>query len=138
MFGIDDAIGAIGNIVGKAMDHWLPKSMDEKEKEEIKLKAQVWVMEHGLKEDQSFRDFIVQYEGAAKDAGWLITFVRGMIRPTLTVVVTAAYIWGWLHPEKWTPEQMIILKPALLVVLIFWFGDKALQKSGLLDSFRKK
>jgi len=133
-----DPFSAIFNLIETGVDKFLPDKMDEADREKLKAEMAKFAVEESRKEGSAFRDFIVQYEGSAKDAGKFITGIRSITRPLLTWGISAAYIYGWVHPDTWTVEQMAVLKPAFLIVLIFWFGDRALQKSGLLEVFRSK
>jgi len=134
---ISETLGMIIGIVDNAIERFFPKKIDEETKQKFKNEMTKYFLNNSFKENESFRNFILQYEGKAKDLPKFIQIIRALVRPILTVIITGAYIWAWLQPEKFTPEQMAVLKPALLIVLIFWFGDRAIQKSGILQIFTK-
>ena len=89
-------------------------------------------------DDSAWRQFVLEYTGKITDIPKPVQYLRSLVRPVLTFVISGAYIYGWLHPEVFTPEQMVVLKPAMLLVLAFWFGEKALSRSGLVDVLAKK
>ena len=97
-----------------------------------------YILNNAFKENESFRQFILEYEGRSKDLPRFVQVIRALIRPVLTILISGTYIWGWLHPERFTAEQMAVLKPLALIVLLFWFGDRAIQKSGILEVFKRK
>lgn len=131
-------VSAISSVVQTGLNKFLPDKMDEADKAKLQASLQQYVMENALKEDSDFRNFVLQYEGKAEDVPKIIVLIRSLIRPGITIAVTGAYIHGWLNPLAFTVEQMMVLKPALLICLIFWFGDRALQKSGILDVLKGK
>lgn len=57
--------------------------------------------------------------------------IRALIRPLLTVLIVLAYLWAFLHPVIYTPEWLGHLHPALMIVIGFWFGERALKNLGL-------
>ncbi len=133
-----DPLTAITGLVTKGLDKFIPDKMSEAEKEKLSTDMQQFIISTGLTEDQNFRNFILQYEGKAEDVPKFVVIIRAMIRPILTILVTGSYIYGFLNPETFSPEQMAILKPATLIVLLFWFGEKTIQKSGILDVLGRK
>jgi hypothetical protein len=97
--------------------------------------------------EDTFRQFVVEYEGRASDIGPFWRGVRTSVRPVLTYGITGSYVTMklWLLFATMTPEMHELvaansgeMKAATLVVLIFWFGDKALQRTGLIDALKTK
>jgi len=124
----------------KVIDKVVPDKLDEKEKEELKLKFKTLMFEEmkiNIEQDENFRNFMLNYEGKLADIPKPIQYLRSSVRPVLTYVITGAYIYGFLYPEKFTPEQMMILKPAMLLALSFWFGERLLTRTGLTDVLNK-
>ena len=99
---------------------------------------EIAIRQQGMREDGAWRQFVISHTGNLTDIPKPVQYLRSLVRPVLTFVITGAYIWGWLHPEAFTPEQMVVLKPAMLLVLAFWFGEKALSRTGLVDVLANK
>jgi len=133
-----DPLSAITGLVQTGLDKFLPDKMSEADRAKVGADMQQYIIQTGLQEDQDLRNFILQYEGKAEDVPAFITVIRSLIRPLITIIVTVAFVWGWLHPASFTPGQMEVLNPALLLCLFFWFGEKAVSKSGILEIFQKK
>ena len=76
--------------------------------------------------------------------GTLLSLVRGLIRPVITVAMTW---WNWLYFTEefvlgqdstlWTTEKVHLLLIINIIVLIFWFGERALKNSGVLGLIEK-
>jgi len=132
-----DPISAVFGLVETGMDKFLPDAMSEKEKADVALKMKSFVATQVASENSDFRNFVLQYEGAAKDIPKSLVWLRSSIRPIITYLSCGAYGYGWLHPEAFTVEQMLLLKPVVLIVLSFWFGEKIITRTGLLDVMKK-
>ena len=126
------------NLIAKAADRFLPESLSEFEKADFKLKTQELLSQESVQEDSDFRKFVLDYEGAASEHGRFIKFFRATVRPVLTYTITGTYVYAFLNPITFTPEQMSTLNPATLIVLSAWFGEKILTRTGLMDVLRKK
>lgn len=122
------AIGPLADLVGKAMDRWLPARMSEAEKTEARQQAVAWVREQAFDEDKAFRDFVVQYEGSGAEVNWAIQTLRGSVRPVLTYFLAGAYVWGFLHPATFTQDVMQGLFQLNLVSLGFWYSERAVRR----------
>ena len=133
-----DPLTAVFDLVKTGVDKFLPDKMSEVEKTTLKNQMTMFMMAESKKEGSAFNQFVLDYEGAAKDHGPFIKWLRGVIRPILTIIIFAAYIWGWSHPDTWTVEQMAMLNPAFLIVLAFWFGERAIKNTGIIDILKKK
>lgn len=132
-----DPLTAISNLVSKGIDKFIPDKMDEKDKVELKNQMEMFIMKEARKTDSAFHSFVLDYEGAAKDHGPFIKWLRGIIRPILTIAISGAYMWGWFNPVQWTETQMQMLSPAFLIVLAFWFGERAIKNSGIVKLLKK-
>jgi hypothetical protein len=130
MFGIVESVIDAGKTV---LDKFV---MDKGEKERMEQEFELGVRKLVMEEDSDFRKFLLDYEGRLIDVPVSIRFLRSSVRPVLTYVITGAYIYGFLMPEVFTEGQMLVLKPAVLMVLGFWFGEKLLSRSGLLDAVK--
>ena len=128
-------IDAILGLVGKVADKFFPdKTQQEKFKHELALE----MMREASKENSELRNFFIKYEGELKDIPKSMQILRTSVRPVLTYVSMGAYIWGFLHPETFTPQQMALLNNLLLLMLAFWFGERAVKNLGLVDVLKGK
>jgi len=89
--------------------------------------------------ESGFRNFVVQYEGAMKDykdiplIGPAVLLFRGLIRPTFTCLV--GYLdYLFVTGTNFTQPQAELVKSMTIIVLFFWFGERAVKNSGLLDT----
>ena len=127
-------IEAILGVVGKVADKFFPdKDTQLKFQHELALE----MMREASKESSEFRDFFIKYEGEYKDLPRSMQLLRASVRPILTYVSMGAYIWGFLHPQEFTPQQMALLNNLLLLMLAFWFGERAVKNLGLVDLLKK-
>jgi hypothetical protein len=138
-----DPISAVSNLISTGLDKFFPDRMSEDDKEKLKFQMLAFSAEEARKAGSAFRDFVVQYEGAAKDytnipiIGPTVLLVRGLIRPAFTVLV--GYLdWLYFSGVGWTDEQSSLLKAVNIVVLMFWFGERAIQNTGLVDLLLKR
>ena len=133
-----DPLTAVFDLVKTGVDKFLPDKMSESEKMTLQNQMTMFMMTESKKEGSAFNQFVLDYEGAAKDHGPFIKWLRGVIRPILTIIIFAAYIWGWSHPVAWSVEQMAMLNPAFLIVIAFWFGERAVKNTGIIDILKRK
>lgn len=133
-----DPLTAVFDLVKTGVDKFLPDKMSELERAVLTSKMEQFMLKESRKSGSMFNQFVLDYEGAAKDHGPFIKWLRGVIRPALTIVISSAYIWGWANPETWTSEQLIMLKPAFLIILGFWFGERAIKNTGIINLLKKK
>ena len=82
-----DPITGIINLIDKGLDKFV---MDKGQKEALSANMKVFAMQESTKQDGIFRDFVIKYEGAAKDVPRLIVYLRALIRPVFTIML--AYI----------------------------------------------
>ncbi|MBI4773877.1 MAG: hypothetical protein HY788_06805 [Deltaproteobacteria bacterium] len=135
-------IDGVTGIVNKVVDHFLPASMSEEEKVKAKLEAGAMAQRMALEEKSAFRNFVLDYEGRAKEIPKTLVWLRSSIRPMLTYLIVGAYVCGWMGIRLpytnmvFTPEHMELLKPALILVLGFWFGERLLTRSGLAEAIK--
>ena len=133
-----DPLTAVFDLVKTGVDKFLPDKMSEVEKTTLKNQMTMFMMKEAKKAGSQFNQFVIDYEGAAKDHGPFIKWLRGVIRPVLTILISGAYIWGWANPDTWTVQQMSMLNPAFLIVLAFWFGERAVKNTGIIDALKRK
>ncbi len=127
-------IEAILGVVGKVADKFFPdKDTQLKFQHELALE----MMREASKESSEFRDFFIKYEGRFADLPRSMQLLRASVRPILTYVSMGAYIWAFLHPQEFTPQQMALLNNLLLLMLAFWFGERAVKNLGLVDLLKR-
>jgi len=124
-------IQALLPLLQPALDKVLDAIPDPKAKE----KARQQMVAEVNKAEGTFRQFIVDYEGAAKDVHFSIQILRGTVRPVLTYFLAAAFIYGFLTRNV-DQDAMEMLWQLNLLSLGFWYGERALKNLGL--DFKKK
>lgn len=134
-----DPLTAVFEVGKTVLERVLPQKMNEEERATIANNFTVEMFKIAATQDSDFRKFILQYEGEAKDLHPLVNAFRSLIRPLFTIAV--AY-WDWLYftttASSMDPERLALLKTINLIVLFFWFGERAVTNSGILDVLRKK
>ena len=86
----------------------------------------------------TFRNFVIQYEGAAEDIPKPILYLRSLIRPVFTVMIGYIdFIYFSAVTGAWTPEKIALLKAINMIVLFFWFGERAVTNSGIIGLLKK-
>jgi len=137
------AIPIIGSLVGKIIDKVAKNKVDDKTREELKTAAMIAVSDEDQEDIRQFYDFVVRYEGAAADMPRFVQVLRSLVRPVLTFVfagymiyVVQVWLLGDTLPENSDLSVKIIFAINLLT-LGFWFGERAVERSGILDLFKK-
>lgn len=128
-------IGGVFDLVKGWLERKFPDPQ-ERAKEERELQEYLAGKEHS--EIQQFMDFVVEYEGAGKDVTpWLQNY-RGSVRPTITYVLTTAFVYGIFN--QWDQVYMDLLYRLNLISMGFWYGERAMKNLGLDLSgmFKKK
>lgn len=116
------------DMVSKVLDRVIP---DKTQAEKAKAEYAMLVAKQDQQEVDSFRNFVVQYEGEGSVVSAPLQFLRGSVRPVLTYVLAALYGWGFLHPGTFSVEGMQGLFQLNLISLGFWYGERALSNLGL-------
>lgn len=126
-----DPITAGMDLVKEGLKRFFPEKMSEEEKAQVDQ-----VIEQG------FRSFVIAYEGSAKDykdiplIGPIVLLFRGLIRPAITVMV--GYLdYQVIMGTGYTELQMDLIKAMTLLVFFFWFGERAVKNTGMLDAIKK-
>ncbi len=113
-------------------------SLKEKELETLmhltEIKFKEYVLKNSLEIDNNFRDFVVQYEGAAKDVSPAVQFIRAIIRPFISIwaVGLISYLM-FANPAhiSLVAQNMEAIPDKLwdifFIVFAFWFGGRAVQ-----------
>ena len=108
--------------LNKVLDNIPDPQAKEKARQQIEAEVQ--------KAEGTFRDFIVEYEGAAKDVHISIQILRGTVRPVLTYFLAGAFIYGFITRNV-SDDMMEMLWQLNLLSLGFWYGERALKNLGL-------
>ena len=139
-----DPVTAVFNLIDKGVDRFFPPKMSEEEKEKLKADMKMFAATESRQENTEFRNFVLQYEGSAKDyaniplIGPLMMLIRGVVRPAFTY---GTFYFDWLYftnvAVDWSPERAKLLAIINVIVLCFWFGEKILVNTGLMDVLLK-
>jgi len=120
----------LGKEVVGLVKRFFPEKMSEEQEAQLEQAAET-----------TLRDFILAYEGAAKDyknipiIGPIVLLFRGLIRPAITVMV--GYLdYKVILGTGYTDTQMELIKAMTLLVMFFWFGERAVQNTGMLSAIK--
>lgn len=132
------ALGALlpllTKIGGRVLDKVIP---DPEARERAKQEFSKQAAEIDQQDLQSFRDFVIAYEGTGDQVHPVIQILRGSVRPILTYFLAGAFIWGFLHPGSYDAGTTDLLWKLNLISLGFWYGERALKNLGM-DLGRRK
>lgn len=129
---IGDLIAStVGKVVDKITDKYLPPSMSEKEKTELKLEAQRLAIDEyktALSDVQGARALAgKESEGAP---GWtkVLTVTH---RPVWSFVMLGIFVWTVLAQYIGFPGIPLteIHKEVMQTVIIFYFGGRSIEKA---------
>lgn len=102
--------------------------------EALRQELQRYLLEHAREIDRDFRSFMLAYEGSSAQVHPLIQFLRGAIRPFLTLWAALLFSFFLFGPQEHLSRVAINLKamPAevwwiFLAIFGFWFGGRAVQ-----------
>jgi len=85
-----------------------------------------------LKQDQSFRDFLVAYEGRGDQVHPFVQILRGTVRPIITYTLAGFFLYGFIQgPSAVDPDTMTMLWQLNLISMGFWYGERALKNLGV-------
>ena len=130
-----DPLSAIAGLIDKGLDKFI---MDKGEKERLQKEMTVFLAQEATKEKGIFRDFILKYEGAAEDVPKIIILLRSLIRPVFTILVGYLdFLFFTGSTTTWAPEAIALLKAINIIVLAFWFGERAVKNSGIVSLLAK-
>lgn len=140
-----DPVTAGIDLVKTFLNKFVSDKMSEAERKALEMQAEMFVAQQSLAEDSAFRSFVQEYEGAAKDishipvVGPLLTLLRAAIRPVFTMLV--GYL-DWIYftaaVADWSEDQAALLKAINIIVLMFWFGERAVKNSGIVELLLKR
>ena len=89
-------IDGVTGVVNKVIDHFWPASMSEEEKAKAKLEASLMTQRLALEDKSAFRNFVLDYEGRAKDI------------PKTLVWLRSRHL-GWWLAQDWCPWLSLCL-----------------------------
>lgn len=121
-------IGDILKITDKVFDRLVP---DKTKAQKIKNEFNKTFLELAVKENESLRQFFLEYEGRANEVPKTILWMRALIRPFFT------WLFG-LIGAGWVVGQALGLiqqdMPQALamwvsIVMTFWFGGRIFEKN---------
>lgn len=142
---IFSALTRKGGFITEVIDKF---KVSPEKKMEMRLEAEKLLTESLQKEEETFRDFILDYEGRATDIPKFMLGIRASVRPVLTYFLAIMFGWTMWYMFKGVDipserlEQLkglqVLLFKLNLLSLGFWYGEKLLTRSGLVDLFNKK
>lgn len=134
------ALEVAGSVASKVIESLAKLGEGHTGKKEKEIILQQALYEHLKSEGSTFHDFFLAYEGSAADQHVIIKVIRGLVRPLLTLYLVALFSWfgyRWMSVDVERMDafmQLIKMVFAMNVVsLVFWFGDRAIQRTGLMD-----
>jgi hypothetical protein len=133
------AIPIIGGIIEKVLDKVAPDKLSDEQRLRLKMETERILRADDSDMDEAFRNFVIQYEGAAADMPRSIQILRGLIRPVMTIAINGFLfyiIWHWFVGANLPDGSELALKIMFALALLvnaFWFGEKMVIRSGLAD-----
>ncbi len=126
--GILPFIPALTELANKTFDKLFP---DKAAAEHAKAAFLLETAKFDFQQDQSFRDFVVAYEGKGEAVHPALQILRGSVRPVITYALAGLYGYGFLNPVVFNAEHMQGLFQLNLISLGFWYGERALKNLGM-------
>ena len=131
---IDKLLGPVGDVLSSAIDKIAGDKMDEGDKARLQLETQKMVRDALQAEEATFRQFVLDYEGAARDMPRFIQVLRGSVRPVLTYTLVGFFMYAMA--VNWEQDSIAMIFKLNLLTCFFWFGEKAVRNTGLMDMFK--
>lgn len=138
-----DPITAIAETGKSLINKFFRDKASEAEIEQIGNNFELETRRLANDQTSNFYKFVLDYAGSARDykdmkfVGPLMLLIRGMVRPGITY---ATAYWDWLFftaPVDWDPLKISLLAKINIIVLIFWFGDRIINSSGVANLIEK-
>ena len=63
---------------------------------------------------------------------WVL-WLKSTIRPSLTYIFTALYIYVFIHRSHIDPVYINGLNTIMITIIIFWYGERLLRNIGVAD-----
>ena len=114
------ALGLLSPFIDKALS-FIPDP-------EQKLRAKQALEKQLLESENSFRDFVVAYEGRGDQVHPAVQILRSSVRPLITY---AGFICLFVAIfQNYPIEVLEMIFKLNLLTLTFWFGSKSLERLG--------
>lgn len=130
----DLLVKPVTNLIDNIIDKVAPDKMSEAEKEQLKFEAKKHAAEELSKREADFFDFVIKYEGQAKDMPRVVQILRGLVRPILTFGLAGLFGHGFI--EGYDAELMDMLFKLNVISMVFWYGEKAVTRTGLAQAIK--
>ncbi len=134
-----DPLSAISNLGKTVLNKVFRDKVSEDRMAEIENEFDLGLLKESRKANSDFRKFVIEYEGAARDyvnlpvIGPIVLATRSLIRPAVTVAtVYFDYVW-FTSPTAWDPMKGKALMMINGLVLLFWFGERAIKNTNALQ-----
>jgi len=141
-----DPITAVTDLVKTGLNKFVRDKVDEGTMTKIENEFQAHLLTEARKSNSAFRNFVLQYEGSADDYtkirffGPLLLVIRGLVRPLVTGAVMYFDFQYFTVVESgakvWPNGMAQILLYMNIIVLGFWFGERAVKNSGIIDALK--
>lgn len=122
------AIKLGGEIVEGLGDFIRRRFPDKNEQEKVRAEIANIAEKTAQSSLDSFRQFVVAYEGSGDNVHPVLQFLRGSVRPVLTYFLAGAYLWVFFHPGTYDKGMVEGLFQLNLISLGFWFGERAVSQ----------
>ena len=63
----------------------------------------------------------------------IIRWIKSTIRPTITYTMLYLYVQSFLHKSKYTDIQFDSINVIMVIIIVFWFGEKLIKNAGILE-----
>ena len=116
-------INVLIELASKVIQRVLPQKLSDEEKQALEAKIKSTTYELLIKEENQLRNFILDYEGRARELPIAMQILRSSVRPVLTyalVITTIKLVWSG-------QEIPTTLHQLNLICLTFWFGERAVR-----------
>ena len=117
----------VGRVVGKLLDHYLPKTMSEEEREAIRLKA---VELAAAETDRAAREVTLRHRYDMRSDSWLSKNVRPATLIYLMLAWTGFTVAGTVYTIP--PDFVAMLSGMLKAVFGFYFIGRSFEKGAAL------
>ena len=133
---IDKLLGPVGDVVSSILNKVASDKIPGEVKMRLELEMQRELRTALQNEEDNFRNFILEYEGSARDLPKSMQMLRTSVRPTITYFLVGLFAYGmW---GNWDVEQMGMIFKLNLLTCFFWFGEKAVKNAGVVELLRGK
>ncbi len=121
----------VGKVVAKLTDHYLPATMDEKEKAEFRLKAGSLALEEARAATADMQNARALAVSESEGGPAWANVLKVTHRPMWSFIMLAVFSWTILAPYIGYPQIPLteIHKSIMQTVIIFYFGGRSLEKS---------